>query len=61
MKLFVVDASIAVKWYIPEEHSEIARLLLDDNFRESCRGFSFLSSETFFGRSSPARKSTART
>ena len=32
MKLFVVDASVAVKWYVPEEHSEIALLLLDDNF-----------------------------
>lgn len=32
MKLFVVDASVAVKWYVPEEHSEIARLLLDENF-----------------------------
>jgi predicted nucleic acid-binding protein len=32
MKLFIVDASVAVKRYIPEEHSEIARLLLDDNF-----------------------------
>ena len=32
MKLFVVDASVTVKWYVPEEHSEIARLLLDDSF-----------------------------
>ena len=32
MKLFVVDASVAVKWYVPEEHSDLARLLLDDNF-----------------------------
>ena len=32
MKLFVVDASVAVKWYVPEEHSEIALLLLDDTF-----------------------------
>ena len=32
MKLFVVDASVAVKWYVPEEHSDIARLLLDENF-----------------------------
>ena len=32
MKLFVVDASVAVKWFIPEEHSDVAELLLDENF-----------------------------
>lgn len=32
MKLFIVDASVAVKWFVPEEHSEIALLLLDDTF-----------------------------
>ena len=32
MKLFVVDASVAVKWFIPEVHSDVAELLLDENF-----------------------------
>ena len=32
MKLYVVDASVAVKWYVPEVHSDVARLLLDENF-----------------------------
>jgi predicted nucleic acid-binding protein len=32
MKLFVVDASVVVKWFIPEEHSDVAELLLDENF-----------------------------
>ena len=32
MKLFVLDACVAVKWYVPEEHSDVARLLLDENF-----------------------------
>ena len=32
MKLFVVDASVGVKWFVPEEHSEVAELLLDENF-----------------------------
>lgn len=29
MKKFVVDASVAVKWYVPEIHSEAAARLLD--------------------------------
>ena len=29
MKRYVVDASVAVKWLIPEEHSECAMKLLD--------------------------------
>ena len=29
MKRYVVDASVAVKWLIPEEHSECAMRLLD--------------------------------
>jgi predicted nucleic acid-binding protein len=32
MKLFVVDASVAVKWFVPEQHSDVAELLLDENF-----------------------------
>lgn len=32
MKLFVVDASVAVKWFVPEELSDVAQLLLDENF-----------------------------
>ena len=32
MKLFVVDASVAVKWFVSEEHSDVATLLLDENF-----------------------------
>lgn len=32
MKLFVVDASVVVKWFIPEEHSDVAEFLLDENF-----------------------------
>lgn len=34
MKRYVVDASVAVKWLIPEEHSECAMKLLDDWFEE---------------------------
>ena len=34
MKRYVVDASVAVKWLIPEEHSESAMKLLDDWFEE---------------------------
>lgn len=34
MKKYVVDASVAVKWLIPEEHSECAMKLLDDWFEE---------------------------
>ena len=30
MSEFVVDASVAVKWFIPETHSETAAILLDD-------------------------------
>lgn len=26
MKLFVLDASVAVKWFIPEVHSDVAEL-----------------------------------
>ena len=32
MKLFVVDASVAVKWFVLEEHSDVSELLLDENF-----------------------------
>lgn len=32
MKLFVIDASVAIKWYVPEEHSDAAILLLDESF-----------------------------
>ena len=28
MSLFVVDASVAIKWFLPENHSEAARRLL---------------------------------
>ncbi len=28
----VIDASVAAKWYLPEEHSEAAEGLLDDRF-----------------------------
>ena len=31
-EILVVDASVAVKWFIPEEHSDVAELLLDENF-----------------------------
>ena len=31
MKPFVVDASVAIKWLVPEIHSEEASLLLDEN------------------------------
>lgn len=34
MKRYVVDASVAVKWLIPEEHSEQAMKLLEDWFKE---------------------------
>ena len=27
-----MDASVAVKWFVPEEHSDVAALLLDENF-----------------------------
>ena len=29
MSVFVVDASVVVKWFVPEIHSEAARILLD--------------------------------
>jgi predicted nucleic acid-binding protein len=29
VSLYVVDASVAIKWYIPEAHSEVASGLLD--------------------------------
>lgn len=29
MILYVVDASVAIKWYVPEVHSEMAACLLD--------------------------------
>lgn len=32
MKSFVVDASVAIKWFVLEEHTVDSRLLLDDNF-----------------------------
>ena len=34
MKRYVVDASVAVKWLIPEEHSERAMRLLEGWFEE---------------------------
>jgi predicted nucleic acid-binding protein len=30
MSLYVVDSSVAIKWYVPEKHSEAAAGLLDD-------------------------------
>ena len=32
MKAFVVDASVALKWMLLEEHSELALVLLDGSF-----------------------------
>ena len=32
MKAFVVDASVALKWILLEEHSELALVLLDGSF-----------------------------
>ena len=32
MKRFVVDASVAVKWYLPEEHTETAERLLSAEY-----------------------------
>lgn len=32
MKSFVVDASVAIKWFVLEEHTIESRLLLDENF-----------------------------
>jgi predicted nucleic acid-binding protein len=29
LSVYVVDASVAIKWYVPEVHSEIAACLLD--------------------------------
>jgi len=34
LKRYVVDASVAVKWLIPEEHSEHTMKLLDDWFEQ---------------------------
>jgi len=31
MKLFIVDANMAVKWFIQEKHSDSAALLLEDD------------------------------
>ncbi len=33
----VVDASVAVKWFVPEVFSAEALRLLDDGFRRLCR------------------------
>lgn len=33
MTLYVVDASVAVKWYVPEVHSEKAAILLNSNHK----------------------------
>ncbi|MBI4745743.1 MAG: type II toxin-antitoxin system VapC family toxin [Deltaproteobacteria bacterium] len=33
MKKFVVDASVAIKWYLPEEHNAAAERLLNQTFR----------------------------
>ena len=32
MKAFVIDASVALKWLLVEEHSETALVLLDGSF-----------------------------
>ena len=32
MKSFVVDASVAIKWFVLEEHTVESRRLLDENF-----------------------------
>ncbi len=32
MSVFVVDCSVAVKWYVPESHAESAARLLDERF-----------------------------
>ncbi len=32
---YVVDASVAIKWFVEEEHSAVARLLLEDEFELS--------------------------
>ncbi|MFM6402358.1 type II toxin-antitoxin system VapC family toxin, partial [Planktothrix sp.] len=32
MSKFVVDANVAIKWVLPEIHSEIAQRLLDDTY-----------------------------
>ncbi|MDK2817643.1 MAG: hypothetical protein PWR22_2272 [Moorella sp. (in: firmicutes)] len=37
MKIFVVDASVAVKWYIPEPHWEAAVELLERAGKGECR------------------------
>ena len=31
MSTIIVDASVGVKWFVPEEHSDVAALLLDEN------------------------------
>jgi len=36
-KIFIVDASVAVKWYIPEPQSELAVELLDRAAKGDCR------------------------
>ncbi len=35
MTRFVVDASVVVKWFLPEEHAEYARRLLNEGFELS--------------------------
>ncbi|MEW8960089.1 MAG: type II toxin-antitoxin system VapC family toxin [Moorella sp. (in: firmicutes)] len=37
MRIFVIDASVAVKWYIPEPHSELAVNLLERAAEGDCR------------------------
>ena len=33
MKTFVVDSSVAIKWYFPEIHTEVAGLLLNPTYQ----------------------------
>ncbi|MDM8564804.1 type II toxin-antitoxin system VapC family toxin [Candidatus Halobeggiatoa sp. HSG11] len=33
MKIFVVDSSVAIKWYFPEIHTEVAGLLLNPTYQ----------------------------
>jgi predicted nucleic acid-binding protein len=50
MSVFVVDASVAVKWLLPEEHFESARQLLDPGHRLHAPDFLLLETDNAFSK-----------
>ncbi len=50
MSVFVVDASVAVKWFLHEKHFEAARRLRDPRHRLCAPGFFLLEMDSVFCR-----------